>query len=64
MDIDYARVSTDDWNLALQTDALKAAGCDKIYMEKISGAKTQRPELARLLIRGPCPHLKYIHNSG
>ena len=49
MHFGYARVSTEDQNLSLQTDELTAAGCEKIYMEKISGAKSERPELARLL---------------
>ena len=38
-----------DQNLALQLDALKAAGCLKIYQEKVSGSKTERTELSRLL---------------
>ena len=38
-----------DQNLALQLDALKAAGCLKIFQEKASGSKTERPELSRLL---------------
>lgn len=41
----YGRVSTRDQNLHLQEDALKAAGCQEIYMEKISGTKKSRPEL-------------------
>ncbi len=45
----YARVSTDDQNLALQRAALHAAGCLRLYEEKASGAKRDRPELARLL---------------
>ncbi|OIN59838.1 recombinase family protein [Arsenicibacter rosenii] len=49
MKIGYARVSTEDQHLDLQLSALTAAGCEKIYQEKISGAKTDRPELARLL---------------
>jgi DNA invertase Pin-like site-specific DNA recombinase len=47
--IGYARVSTDDQNLSLQRAALQTAGCKRIYEEKISGAKRDRPELARLL---------------
>lgn len=44
--IGYARVSTDDQNLALQTDALQRAGCDRIfYDEGVSGVATSRPAL-------------------
>ena len=43
--IGYARVSTDDQNLALQTQALNEIGCTKIYEDKISGTKTNRPGL-------------------
>ncbi|GAB3048484.1 recombinase family protein [Spirosoma pulveris] len=49
MKLGYARVSTQDQNLALQLDALNAAGCSKIFQEKVSGSKTERPELKRLL---------------
>lgn len=45
----YARVSTDDQNLALQRAALKQAGCRRIYEEKVSDATHVRPQLARLL---------------
>lgn len=47
--IGYARVSTDDQDLSQQRAALAAAGCTKIYEEKVSGAKRDRPELARML---------------
>ena len=47
--IGYARVSTLDQNLALQQDALKEAGCEKIYVEQMSGAVTDRPALRELL---------------
>lgn len=47
--IGYARVSTDDQDLALQREALKGAGCQRVYEEKVSGVKRSRPELDRLL---------------
>jgi DNA invertase Pin-like site-specific DNA recombinase len=45
----YARVSTKEQNLNLQTDALKKAGCEKIFQEKVSGRAPNRPELLKLL---------------
>jgi DNA invertase Pin-like site-specific DNA recombinase len=45
----YARVSTKEQNLNLQTDALKKAGCEKIFQEKVSGKSPNRPELLKLL---------------
>ncbi|RYE11620.1 MAG: recombinase family protein [Rickettsiales bacterium] len=44
MQIGYARVSTQDQNLDMQIDALKRAGCEKIFAEKITGTKQTRPE--------------------
>ncbi|MBC8136106.1 MAG: recombinase family protein [Fibrella sp.] len=49
MKIGYARVSSEDQNLHLQKDALRQAGCERIYEEKESGGKADRPELLRLL---------------
>ncbi|KAF2988987.1 recombinase family protein (plasmid) [Methylocystis sp. MJC1] len=43
--IGYARVTTLDQNLALQQDALKEAGCEKIFIEQMSGAVGDRPAL-------------------
>lgn len=45
----YARVSTDVQDLTNQRDALTAVGCTKLFSEKITGFKNNRPELARLL---------------
>jgi DNA invertase Pin-like site-specific DNA recombinase len=45
----YARVSTDQQDHALQLDALRAAGCDKLFVETASGIRTDRPELGKAL---------------
>jgi DNA invertase Pin-like site-specific DNA recombinase len=47
----YARVSTRDQNLAGQIAELQAAGCGNIFKEKASGARTDRPELAKAIRR-------------
>jgi DNA invertase Pin-like site-specific DNA recombinase len=47
--IGYARVSTYEQNLDLQKNTLKASGCEKIYEDKISGARAERPGLTRAL---------------
>jgi DNA invertase Pin-like site-specific DNA recombinase len=47
--IGYARVSTRDQNLDLQVDALKSAGCERIYQDVAGGAKTARPALDDML---------------
>jgi DNA invertase Pin-like site-specific DNA recombinase len=49
MKIGYARVSTLDQSLDRQLDNLKAQSCDRIYQEKITGTKAQRPELDRMI---------------
>jgi DNA invertase Pin-like site-specific DNA recombinase len=47
--IGYARVSTTEQDTAIQTAALKSAGCERIFREKASGGRWDRPELHRLL---------------
>lgn len=49
MRVGYARVSRDEQNLDLQIDALRAAGCEKIYTDKIGGTTTERAGLDDLL---------------
>lgn len=46
--IGYARVSTIEQNLNLQIDALEQAGCQKIITDTVSGARVERPGLAKL----------------
>jgi len=48
MIIGYARVSTKDQDLDTQIEALKIAGCAKIFSEKISGKSKKRPEFKKL----------------
>ncbi len=49
MKIGYARVSTHEQNLGLQTDALSQAGCQKIYEDQVSGSKSARPSFEEAL---------------
>ena len=49
MHLGYARVSTDAQDLTNQRTELAAAGCTKLFSEKLTGAQRDRPELARML---------------
>ena len=47
--VGYSRVSTKEQTLDLQVDALKKAGCTRIYTETGGGAKAERPELTKVM---------------
>ena len=47
--IGYARVSTADQNLDLQVDALRSAGCERIFTDRTSGARADRPGMREAL---------------
>lgn len=49
MEIGYARVSTQEQNLDLQMDAFSKAGIKKVYTDKVSGVKSEKPNLNQLL---------------
>lgn len=49
MNIGYARVSTQGQDLAQQRSALTEAACNRVFEEKVSGAKKDRPELGKML---------------
>jgi DNA invertase Pin-like site-specific DNA recombinase len=50
MKIGYARVSTDGQSVDAQVAELKAAGCDKVFKETASGAKTDRAQLRKAIV--------------
>jgi len=47
--IGYARVSKFEQNLDLQTDAFKNIGIEKIFVDQVSGVKSEKPHLNELL---------------
>jgi DNA invertase Pin-like site-specific DNA recombinase len=47
----YARVSTEAQDLTSQLAQLKAAGCEKVFREKLTGANADRPPLQKLIIK-------------
>ena len=57
MKLGYARVSTTDQDISIQRDRLYAVGCEKLFEEKTSGVRKQRPVLERLLVGWRDPRL-------
>lgn len=51
MKIGYGRVSTHEQHPEAQEDALRAAGCDEVYIDRASGKLASRPELDKALLR-------------
>ena len=49
MFVGYARVSLPEQHLALQTDALQRAGCERLYTDTVSGGQAERPGLRTAL---------------
>jgi Resolvase, N terminal domain len=47
----YARVSSEGQSLSAQLDELKAAGCQRVFQEKVSGARSDRRELTKLIAK-------------
>ena len=47
--IGYARVSTQEQNLGLQREALLEAGCQKLFEDKVSGTRAERPGFVKML---------------
>ena len=52
MIIGYARVSTPSQNIDAQIDALRGVGAEEVFAECVSGVKSERPELTKMLNRG------------
>ena len=59
--IGYARVSTADQDLTPQIEALKQAGCERLYSDKASGAKVNRPGLAEAIAGSVAKIVKLEH---
>ena len=50
--VGFARVTSQEQDFALQLDALKTAGCNRVFEEKASGEQRERPALKAALARG------------
>lgn len=62
MKIGYARVSSKEQNLDRQIESLKAAGCEKIYLDKQSGKDFNRPEYQRMISELTENDIVYLHS--
>ncbi len=62
--IGYARVSTQDQSLALQLNALHAAGCAKVFVEPASGVQRDRPQQPAALDCGRLGHTLMVWKLG
>lgn len=62
MIIGYARVSTQDQELARQIDALRNYGVEELYAEKMTGTNRERPELGKLKLRAKAGYIIVIES--
>ena len=62
MPVGYARVSTAHQNLDLQMDALRQLGCERIFCDKTSGGRADRPGMSEAL-ESPGPAMRWLSGN-